>query len=418
MFPNRQASFTRFKPPRPVSSLSGSQVSDTQARAASLPSDLRYQDSLNTMSDTTPSAPLSNADAQALYHFGLDITQDAIGVIWETIFLSESSRSLLESFYSLLSYDSCFSQGAYGIFFAVAVYTIFRKGLKSRSSVVMLFVVIYLSTGQANINLAPLGTPMEALFMFNMVIGDSVIIWRAWVLHQRTIWVVSIPCLMLLMSFIFSVIDIICLTDAGWADSGESAIAGGGGICGHAELTAWAFSLLTNIICTTQHRKSMKSLNILGNPRRMSTDKILSILVESGFVYCLFLLTQLILFFDVPRDTPLIYVYLMFAGMGDQISGMYPTLIIVIVNLHHTIWEEESASSRTRPRGTLNTSTIQFASASKRSGSGPTETTLTQRSVNVHLDTDPKNEVGSILGINMRKIPIDDPELPCEFEDV
>lgn len=25
--------------------------------------------------------------------------------------------------------------------------------------------------------------------------------------------------------------------------------------------------------------------------------------------------------------------------MGDQISGMYPTLIIVIVNFHKTVWE-------------------------------------------------------------------------------
>lgn len=72
---------------------------------------------------------------------------------------------------------------------------------------------------QANINVLPLATPEEALFMLNvrpspnhsmcatlnmpfiqMVVGDSVVIWRAWVLYQRTLWVVSIPCIMLLMS--------------------------------------------------------------------------------------------------------------------------------------------------------------------------------------------------------------------------
>jgi len=336
-------------------------------------------------------------------------------VVWETIFLS-----------------------AYGIFFAIAVYSIFRKGLKSRSSVIMLFVVVYLYASsltlwglnvtqlfksthsllmdypnmpiqdrpdQANINIASLGTPMEALFMFNMVIGDSVVIWRAWVLYQRTLWVVSIPCILVLMSFIFSVIDLTCLTGAGWGQSGESAIAGGGGICDHAELMSWAFSLVTNAACTTligfkawQHRRATRSLNIVGNPRRMSSDRILSILVESGFIYCLFLLTQLILFFDISRDSPLIYVYFLFGAMGDQISGLYPTLIIVIVNLHQTIWEEPSSTLNLNTgTGAANMSTVQWGSVNNSKRSGPTtDTFFTQRSVNVHLDNE---------GINMSDMP-------------
>ncbi|KAJ6578669.1 hypothetical protein DFH09DRAFT_858162, partial [Mycena vulgaris] len=186
--------------------------------------------------------------------------------------------------------------------------------------------------------------PMEALFMFNMVVGDSVVIWRAWVLYQRMLWVVSIPCIMLVMSFIFAVVDVTCLTGAGW--SHQSALAGGGPVCAHAELMSWAFSFVTNAsctiligykACTRQHRRSTRALEIVGDKRRMSADKILSILVESGFVYCLFWLTQLILFFEVSRETPIIYVYEVFSGMGDQISGMYPTLIIVIVNFHQTI---------------------------------------------------------------------------------
>jgi len=376
---------------------------------------------MSSVSDPTVSTPLSEEDAQTLAVFGLYLSQDVIGVIWETIFLS-----------------------AYGIFFAIAVFTIFRKGLKSRSSIVMLCVVVYLYASsltlwalnvtdlfinthsllmnypnmpiqdriaQAHIDTGPLGTPMEALFMFNMVIGDSVVIWRAWVLYQRTLWVVSIPCIMLLMSFVFSVIDTVCLTEAGWSD--KSAIAGGGGVCDHAELMSWAFSLITNVTCTTligfkawQHRKATRALNIAVNPRRMSGDRILSILVESGFIYCLFWLTQLILFFDISRESPLIYVYLLFAGMGDQISGLYPTLIIVIVNLHHTIWEEPSTFSLTSNTGggAVNTSSVQWASKSKRSGP-TTDTFFTQRSVNVHLDNDSE-------GINMMDIP--SKELPSE----
>ncbi|KAJ7703951.1 hypothetical protein B0H17DRAFT_1003217 [Mycena rosella] len=244
---------------------------------------------------------------------------------------------------------------------------------------------------QANLNVMMLGTPMEALFMFNMVVGDSVVIWRAWVLYQRTLWVVSIPCLALLMSFIFTVVDITCLTGAGWGN--QSAIAGGGPVCAHAELTSWAFSFVTNATCTIligfkawRHRRTMKSLNTLENNRRMSTHKLLSVLVESGFIYCLFWLTQLILFIDVSRDKPIIYVYQLFAGMGDQISGMYPTLIIVIVNFHQTIWEPDSSLP---PPGAV--SSVQWSSGSKRSG--PATTFFSQRGIDVHLGADSNGEI-------------------------
>jgi hypothetical protein len=47
---------------------------------------------------------------------------------------------------------------------------------------------------------------------------------------------------------VFSVVDITCLTGAGW--SNQSAIASGGPVCAHAELMAWAFSFITNATCT------------------------------------------------------------------------------------------------------------------------------------------------------------------------
>ncbi|KAJ6492825.1 hypothetical protein C8R47DRAFT_1119923 [Mycena vitilis] len=345
--------------------------------------------------DSAPSS-LSDADAQVLYRYGLDITQNAVGIIWETIFMS-----------------------AYGVFFSVAVYTIFRKGFRRRSSIAMLCVVVYLYASSltlwalnvtfwfkntriflmdesntplvdridaGNAYLATLGTPMEALFMFNMVVGDTVVIWRAWVLYQRMLWVVAIPCVMLLMSLIFSVVDITCLTGAGW--SAQTTVASGGAVCSHAELISWAFSFGTNVTCTIligykawHHRQSMKSLNMTKNTRRISTNKLLSILVESGFIYCLFWLTQLILFFDISRRSPTVYVYELFASMGDQISGMYPTLIVLIVNLHQTIWEPSNEHSNSN--GTV--STVQWAAAVKRSGPRMDEPLGQHRATDIQL---------------------------------
>ncbi|KAF7369769.1 hypothetical protein MVEN_00309000 [Mycena venus] len=60
----------------------------------------------------------------------------------------------------------------------------------------------------------------------------------------------------------------------------------------------------------------------------MSADKVLSVLVESGFIYCLLWLTQIMNFVNYSRNTPTIYIDWLAQGIGNQISGMYPTLII------------------------------------------------------------------------------------------
>jgi hypothetical protein len=40
------------------------------------------------------SSTLSDFDSQVLYFFGLDIIQDALGVIWETLFISGQMTSV------------------------------------------------------------------------------------------------------------------------------------------------------------------------------------------------------------------------------------------------------------------------------------------------------------------------------------
>ncbi|KAF8167007.1 hypothetical protein K438DRAFT_1983840 [Mycena galopus ATCC 62051] len=93
-------------------------------------------------------------------------------------------------------------------------------------------------------------------------------------------------------------------------------------------------------------------------------DQILSLLVDSGFIYCLLWIPQGIAFFDTPPPTnhALYYSQLVMDGFVDQISGMYPTLIIVIVNLRCTIQWEEADSRANRD----NASTMHFASHPKR----------------------------------------------------
>ncbi|KAJ7880841.1 hypothetical protein B0H13DRAFT_2345450 [Mycena leptocephala] len=313
-------------------------------------------------SNETLAAPLSDADALTLVCYGRDTMRDAVGVIAESVLCS-----------------------AYGIFFAFAIYSILqvpeivvpRKGLRSRGSRVMLCVVVYLYASSVALwavdlvaafeNLRYLlmvpGAPLPdraALADQNMmIVGDSVVIWRVWAIYRQRIWAILIPCLMLLTSFVFGMVTFACLIDPLLGAEQR--------VCSTMGPISWAFSAAANITCTIliglkawyvnmsqckvnpptmwtskQHRKMTRELNILGNPHRMSIEKILSIPVESGFLYCL--LWHGYRSPSPHRNVALVYVEEIMRALTNQMTGMYPTLIIVIVDFERTIWGDSPST--------------------------------------------------------------------------
>ncbi|KAJ6536036.1 hypothetical protein B0H19DRAFT_1079570 [Mycena capillaripes] len=288
--------------------------------------------------------------------------------------------------------------GAYGVFFAVALYSIFRKGLKSWVAIIMLLVVVYLYVAsatqwamnawvtftkihgflmvadvpfQARPRLAEAAILkvvgiQEAIFDFNMTVGDSVVVWRTWAVYQhraqRRILVILVP-------------DTACSNYDGAAPLP--------GICYQAGLIGWGLSAATNIACTIfiglKARRHRKITRPLGKPNRMSAERVLSILFDSGFIYSLlwvrnsatlltiidqeliFQLSQIISVFAtahiITLRSPAVYLWGVIAAMGNQMAGFYPTLVIVIVNLRCTVWEdeEESIPVGSSSRWTVNT---------------------------------------------------------------
>ncbi|KAJ6473263.1 hypothetical protein C8R45DRAFT_874524, partial [Mycena sanguinolenta] len=100
----------------------------------------------------------------------------------------------------------------------------------------------------------------------------------------------------------------------------------------------WGFSVATNVACTIliwlkswRHRKLLRSLNLPSEPYRMSTEKALTLLVESGFIYSIVWI-QIVVYLHLSRDSPWIYLSNIVATLANQIGGLYPTLVIVIVN--------------------------------------------------------------------------------------
>jgi hypothetical protein len=198
------------------------------------------------------------------------------------------------------------------------------KGVRSRTSIMMLCVTLVLfaiSTGlwsldvvqliqgykvmlyQNNANdlsqgvdkryelLAEKSPFMEGFFLLTMIIGDSVVIWRAWVIsggHKITL----LPIAFILTSIAFGMLDIFCITEADGVQM--TSVPAGSRLCTWSEPIAWAISLCTNILSTSiiafkvwSHRKFIKET--LGEYRLHSrAERLMMLLVESGFVYSLF----------------------------------------------------------------------------------------------------------------------------------
>ncbi|KAF8911245.1 hypothetical protein CPB85DRAFT_1221073 [Mucidula mucida] len=202
---------------------------------------------------------------------------------------------------------------------------------------------------EGNMAVEPLGLPMEALFLVNMLVGDSVVIWRAWVLWtgvslRKRVLVFMAPAVILTVSLIFAIIALVCLGQSSFSAASSSPLSDSR-TCLWAEPISWALSLLTNVVTTAlvgvmawEHRRLL--MIAPGQLHSKSkVNKIMVLLVESGFIYCLFWLTQVINFIEMP-DGNIYYLYFVLSRMGDQISGLYPTVIIVLVGLQQTVYDQ------------------------------------------------------------------------------
>ncbi|KAF5347476.1 hypothetical protein D9758_015045 [Tetrapyrgos nigripes] len=193
-----------------------------------------------------------------------------------------------------------------------------------------------------NMYLNPLALPMEGLWLLNMLLNDCIVIWRAYIICGKQRLVIILPGICLLAALGFSITDMLCLS-ANTFDK-QTTIPDGSRICVWSEPIAWALSLITNLLSTSAVALKAWELRRLlqvafGNctSSRSKAQQVLSLLVESGFIYCLFWSCEIILFLDITERDKSIFVYEVFSGLGDQMSGLYSTSIIVLVSLQMSV---------------------------------------------------------------------------------
>ncbi|PFH48789.1 hypothetical protein AMATHDRAFT_195969 [Amanita thiersii Skay4041] len=195
----------------------------------------------------------------------------------------------------------------------------------------------------------------EILFLFMLILGDSVVLWRTWALCCGYRILIIIPFLTWLGSIIAAFYELGCDIETGWSilTSAPSAASVGADACIKADISSFTLSYATNIICTAfifyktwTYRQCMKQY--LGAARRRTkAEKILTLLVESGMLYLVIYTLQAIPIYGGSTPGSLL-TWEVINAIIQQAFGMYPTALVVLVEMQKSLWDTNDILGSTR----------------------------------------------------------------------
>ncbi|KAI9465744.1 hypothetical protein BJY52DRAFT_1209223 [Lactarius psammicola] len=167
----------------------------------------------------------------------------------------------------------------------------------------------------------------------NSVLGDSIVIWRAWVVWGRRLSVVITPLVLLFgvafSSFGMAVAQSRVLTDPSYLTAFKNLMIALPSLTLATNVTATGLILWRVCALHLSLRKVERHGATVGHGA-VQLHRLLKILIESGGLYCL---TWLLLLCFVLTGSPASHVFLSIIG---QLTGIYPTLIIVLVSIDLT----------------------------------------------------------------------------------
>lgn len=183
--------------------------------------------------------------------------------------------------------------------------------------------------------------------IINFIVSDAIVIWRAWVLWERRVIVLLLPAIFFAGTIISAIISAVHDVDVKVSVSSNPDYR----VVVLGKIVVWSLTIATNILATLlvawkawQHRRVIKK-NLGKETRRTRVEKILALLIESGFLYCiiwiLFIAANFEVFGDVGRQIMM--------SIMVQITGIYPTLVVVLVSLQRTSLDETTNELLSRP---------------------------------------------------------------------
>ncbi|KAI0250684.1 hypothetical protein BJV78DRAFT_547753 [Lactifluus subvellereus] len=328
--------------------------------------------------------------------------------------------SLAKVYFAAILFSAVFL-GAYAILMVTALYLLSRKEKTVTTIIMMILTVVMfclsvtffsmdvysISNGLFNPQKyphtfisfwGPESTTHILCQGINSVLGDSIVIWRAWVVWDRRLPVVLVP--IILLAGVGRTIWIFYSPRKFSADPSPSTVSSF--IMASAQrhgpsnpdwvavfmksmIVLPCLTLATNVASTTLVLWRVYALNstmrkverLEANPnvppaayRSVQYHRLLKIIIESGALYCI---TWTLLLGFIASGSPVSHVVLSVVG---QLTGIYPTLIIVLVSLNLTHDHVQGqADSRIKFDGntipmTTFTRTISFSAAHNSYGLG------------------------------------------------
>ncbi|THH04969.1 hypothetical protein EW146_g10030 [Bondarzewia mesenterica] len=267
--------------------------------------------------------------------------------------------------------SAIFPNGIFTCLICCSTYLLFRKGLRSRANVVLLIATLIMfgvSSSQWGTQFATVVKQIQGVLIrepdqtleskyptvnettlklsfvdqylssINFLVGDSIIIWRVWVLYDGKRKIMIVPIIPLIIATVTTFLvgglqSRVLSTNVEDPNDIYNILAF------WFQVATYGLELATNLAATSliaykawKHRKLIKSA--LGPRRKTKVEKVLALLVESGVLYCI-LWILLIGFEFVPPASFANY----FAPTAVHIAGMYPTVIVILVSIDQTVWE-------------------------------------------------------------------------------
>jgi len=178
----------------------------------------------------------------------------------------------------------------------------------------------------------PATTAMIVCQGINSVLGDSIVIWRAWILWNRRLSVVIAPLALLFgvafSSFGMAVAHSQVSADPSYLSAFKKFMIAVPSLTLATNITATAL-ILWRVCALHSSVQKVKQHGVTvshGSGRQLR--HLLEILIESGGLYCL---TWLLLLCFILTGSPASHVFL---SILSQLTGIYPTLIIVLVSIN------------------------------------------------------------------------------------
>ncbi|KIK55779.1 hypothetical protein GYMLUDRAFT_248375 [Collybiopsis luxurians FD-317 M1] len=177
-------------------------------------------------------------------------------------------------------------------------------------------------------------TPIVAETL-NCIIGDCIVIWRTWVLWNRNWKIIYFPCALLLGAIVASafLVRSVLIALAGPTIFNEATIASMIASC-ILMMGVNVYAIIAIGYRVWSHSRTMKVFS--GTETSVSGGLggkylgVLFIFVESGFIYSIIPIAEMVLFGTTNISVSIVI------GVLAQLTGIYPTAIIVLVCLQLT----------------------------------------------------------------------------------